>query len=191
MRPLDADEKRFLLHLARESIERAVNGQPLPRLDLNALSSELKAPGATFVTLTENGELRGCIGALQAYQPLAADVTEHAVASALEDYRFPSVSPAEVPLLHIEVSRLTEPQPLEYGNAEELLAKLRPGVDGVILQEGPRRATFLPQVWDELPEKERFLSQLCMKMGAPPDLWRRKKLGVLVYQVEEFEEART
>lgn len=190
MRPLDADEKRFLLHLARESIERAVNGQPLPRLDLNALSAELRAPGASFVTLTENGELRGCIGALQAYQPLAADVAEHAVAAALEDYRFPPVSPAEVPLLHIEVSRLTEPQPLEYATPEELLAKLRPGLDGVILQDGPRRATFLPQVWEELPEKERFLSQLCLKMGAPPDLWRRKKLGVSVYQVEEFEEGR-
>ncbi len=90
--------------------------------------------------------------------------------------------------LRIEISRLTPARPLDYENAEDLLAKLRPGEDGVILRDGVRRATFLPQVWEQVPEKEEFLSHLCMKMGASADLWRTKKLGVLVYQVEEFHE---
>lgn len=185
---LTAEEKQYLLKLARHSLEAGVCGQPLPPLDPAALTPVLRAPGASFVTLTKRGALRGCIGALEPYQSLAEDVREHAVAAALEDYRFPPVRPEELSEIEIEVSRLTLPVPLEYRDAEDLLAKLRPGVDGVILRDGWRRATFLPQVWEKIPDKAEFLDNLCYKMGVPPDTWRRKHLEVLVYQVEEFHE---
>ncbi len=185
---LTAEEKRLLLRLARQSIEAAALGLPLPRPDLSRLPPALCEPGASFVTITEDGELRGCIGALESYQPLAYDVIEHAAAAAREDYRFAPVRPAEVPCLVIEVSRLTAPESLAYESAEELPQRLRCGVDGVILRDGFYRATFLPQVWEKLPEPAEFLSHLCQKMGAPPGLWRRKILQVSTYQVEEFHE---
>lgn len=185
---LSPEERKILLKLARQALEAAVNGQALPPLNLNELPMRLREPGASFVTLTRRGELRGCIGALEPYQPLAEDVREHAVAAALEDYRFPPVRPEELPEIEIEISRLTRPKPLHYSHPEELLRSLHPRVDGVILRDGFHRATFLPQVWDKIPQPEEFLSHLCMKMGAPPDLWRLKKLDVQVYQVEEFHE---
>ena len=132
--------------------------------------------------------MRGCIGALEPYQPLAEDVREHAVAAALDDYRFPPVQKSELAKIEIEVSRLTVPAPLEYAGPDDLLVQLHPGVDGVILRDGFRRATFLPQVWEKIPEKAAFLANLCYKMGAGPDTWRNKHLQVLVYQVEEFHE---
>jgi AmmeMemoRadiSam system protein A len=157
-------------------------------LDENELTPVLRAPGASFVTLTVEGVLRGCIGALEPYQSLAEDVREHARAAALEDYRFPPVSPEELERINIEVSRLTTPQPLGYSEPDQLPGLLRPGVDGVVLMDGYRRATFLPQVWEKLPNPIDFLEHLCVKMGASPDLWKRKKLEVLIYQVEEFHE---
>jgi len=185
---LTDEEKRTLLKLARQSLEAGVRGQPQPGLDGWALTPPLLASGASFVTLTIQSELRGCIGALEPYQGLAEDVREHAVAAALQDYRFRPVSEAELPRLRIEVSRLTVPVRLEYSGPEDLLSKLRPGLDGVILRDGMRRATFLPQVWEKIHDKAEFLASLCTKMGAPPDLWQRKHLEVLVYQVEEFQE---
>lgn len=185
---LTVEEKRILLRLARQALEDGVRGRPLPPLDLQALTPTLRAPGASFVTLTRHGELRGCIGTLQAYRPLAEDVRRHAVAAALEDYRFPPVQPEELAEIAIEISRLTAPEAVEYDAPEDLLRLLRPGVDGVVLRYGSRRATFLPQVWEKLPDPEMFLSQLCLKMGAPPDLWRRERLTVERYQVEEFHE---
>lgn len=188
MEKLTEEEKRYLLKLARQALESAVRGQSLPPLDLSTLTPTLRENGASFVTLTIDGDLRGCVGALEPYQPLAEDVREHAVAAALEDYRFPPVSEAELPKIHIEISRLTLPVPLTYTDAQDLLAKLRPGVDGVILRDGWRRATFLPQVWEKIPDKADFLDNLCYKMGVAPDTWRRKHLDVLIYEVEEFHE---
>ena len=185
---LTLEEKHTLLKLARQSLEAGVRGAPLPSLDPIALTPALKAQGAAFVTLTVDGELRGCIGALEPYQSLAEDVREHAVAAALEDYRFPQVQENELAKIDIEVSRLTIPVPLEYTDSNDLLAKLHPGVDGVILRDSSRRATFLPQVWEKIPDTAGFLANLCYKMGAAPDLWKRKHLDVLVYQVEEFHE---
>ena len=98
------------------------------------------------------------------------------------------MGPDELPQIAIEVSRLTPPTPLEYTTPEDLLSRLRPGIDGVVLRDGPRRATFLPQVWEKLPDPSDFLANLCYKMGAAPDQWRKKHLDVLVYQVEEFHE---
>jgi AmmeMemoRadiSam system protein A len=185
---LTLEEKQLLLKLARQSLEAGVRGTPLPALDQAELTPTLKAEGASFVTLTVHGDLRGCIGALQPYQSLAEDVREHAIAAALEDPRFPQVRENELAKIQIEVSRLTIPIPLEYKDTEELLTRLRPGVDGVILRDGFRRATFLPQVWEKIPDAPSFLSNLCYKMGAAPDTWKRKHLEVLVYQVEEFHE---
>lgn len=185
---LTAKEKETLLKLARQSLEAGVRRMTLPALDRVELTPVLRAEGAAFVTLTVHGELRGCIGALEPYQSLAEDVREHAVAAALEDYRFPQVQENELTNIEIEVSRLTIPIPLEYKDADDLLAKLHPGVDGVILRDSIRRATFLPQVWEKIPEPSEFLANLCYKMGAAPDTWKRKHLEVLVYQVEEFHE---
>lgn len=185
---LNDAEKKTLLKLARESIHAAVNHQPMPEVAPEEMTDTLRQPGASFVTLTIGGELRGCIGALEAYQPLAEDVREHAVAAALEDYRFPSVTSREVALLEIEISHLTSPQPLEYEKPADLPGLLKPGEDGVILRDGFRRATFLPQVWEKIPDPVDFLSQLCLKMGASWDLWARKKLNVAIYHVEEFHE---
>ena len=185
---LTLEEKQILLRLARQALELGVRGEKLPPLDLDSLSPQLCAEGASFVTLTVRGNLRGCIGALEAYQPLVEDVREHAIAAALSDYRFPPVQVFELEGISIEVSRLTAPVPLDYGSPEDLVAKLRPGVDGLILRDGNRRATFLPQVWEKLPGADDFLGNLCLKMGAAPDLWRRKQLDVQTYQVEEFHE---
>ncbi len=184
--PLNPQERSILLRLARQALDEAVNGELLEPLDMSTLPLALQAEGASFVTLTRRGELRGCIGALEAHQPLAEDVREHAVAAALQDYRFPPVSPEELPEIDIEISRLTPSQPLPYATVEELLRCLRPGMDGVVLKYGGRRATFLPQVWEKIPDPAVFLSALCQKMGAPSDLWQRHQLEVFIYQVEEF-----
>jgi len=185
---LTSEEKQTLLSIARQSIESAVKGEQSPEQDLALLTPRLKEQGASFVTLTVHGELRGCIGTLEPYQPLADDVHEHAIAAALQDPRFPPVGPNELNEINIEVSRLSVPYPLEYSTSEDLIQKLRPHVDGVILRDGMRRATFLPQVWEKIPNPAKFLDNLCYKMGAAPDTWKRKHLEVLIYQVEEFHE---
>lgn len=185
---LTLEEQKMLLHLAREAMEHGVKGEKLPPLDETTLTPRLREEGASFVTLTVRGRLRGCIGALEPYQSLAQDVREHAVAAALEDPRFPAVSEGELKGIQIEVSRLTRPVPLEYTDAADLLQKLRPHVDGVILRDGFHRSTFLPQVWEKISDPVEFLDNLCYKMGTSPDLWRRKHLDVLTYQVEEFHE---
>jgi AMMECR1 domain-containing protein len=165
---LTDNDRLFLLSLARQSIENCVHGDPLPTLEVSTLSPLLRDQGACFVTLTYRGTLRGCVGALEPYQSLVEDVREHAVAAAFQDYRFPPVQANEI--------------------KDDLPRILRPSVDGVVIRDGARRATFLPQVWEKIPDPDEFLEQLCMKMGAPADLWRRKKLDVMTYQVEEFHE---
>lgn len=186
--PYAEDEKTTLLALARKSIQQAVDRQPLDNLDISDFSPALQELRATFVTLTKRGALRGCIGALEAYQPLVLDVQEHAVAAATQDYRFPAVKPEEMESINIEISVLTPPVDLVYQTPEELLEKLRPGMDGVIIRDGASRATFLPQVWDQINSKNDFLSALCSKMGASSDLWKRRALKVQTYQVDEFSE---
>ncbi len=183
----DAD-RTILLEIARQTIQAVTNGKELPQLNLSDYSADLCVDGASFVTLTIADQLRGCIGALEAYQPLVLDVQEHAAAAATQDYRFPPVSPKEVPFLQIEVSRLTPVQPLDYSDWQDLITKLRPGIDGVLIRDGARRATFLPQVWDKVPDPQDFLTHLCIKMGAPENRWQVKKLDVFTYQVEEFKE---
>jgi uncharacterized protein len=185
---LTDEDRLLLLKLARQAIEYEIQHIRLPKLELEKLSQPLQQPGATFVTLTRLGNLRGCIGTLEAYQPLAEDVREHALAAAFQDYRFPPLRREELASLRIEISRLTPPEELVYDWPDELPARLRPSVDGVTLMDGKRRATFLPQVWEKIASPEEFLDHLCAKMGASPDIWRRRKLRVQTYQVEEFHE---
>jgi AmmeMemoRadiSam system protein A len=186
---LTLEEQKMLLRTARQAMECGVRREKLPPVDETSLPSHLRENGASFVTLTIHGELRGCIGALEPRQPLVQDVREHAIAAALDDPRFPPVSEDELDRIQIEVSRLTPPVPLEYQDADDLLAKLRPHVDGVILRDGFRRATFLPQVWEKIPDCTQFLNYLCYKMGANENTWRARHLEVFTYQVEEFRES--
>lgn len=185
---LTDEERGILLELARHALEDAAYGRPLAPLDLGEMPKTLQRKGASFVTLTRLGHLRGCIGALQPTIALAEDVREHALAAATKDFRFPAVQPDELEHITIEISRLTVPSPLEYDSPETLLNALQPGVDGVVLKDGFRRATFLPQVWEKLPDPVDFLDHLCQKMGANPGDWRWNNYIVEVYQVEEFHE---
>jgi AmmeMemoRadiSam system protein A len=185
---LDTSSQETLLALAREAVTVALERGRLPPLDLSAFAEELRRDGASFVTITKGGVLRGCIGSLEARRPLAEDVRENAVAAALRDPRFPPVTPPELEDLRFEVSVLSAPQPLEYEVTEDLLRRLRPGVDGVVIECGFNRATFLPQVWEKLPHHHLFLQQLCLKARLPQDAYRRGDLDVYTYQVEKFAE---
>jgi AmmeMemoRadiSam system protein A len=186
--PLSSQDRKTLLKLAREAITRAAHGREPPAIDSSALAEDLQRDGASFVTLTKHEQLRGCIGSLEARRSLASDVRENAVAAATSDPRFPPVRPEELDALHIEVSVLSSPQPLSYDGPDDLIAKLRPGVDGVVIERGWNRATFLPQVWEKLPDPHEFLEHLCMKAYLPSDSYRRPGLHVFTYQVEKFEE---
>lgn len=187
-RLLTAEERRLALHLARRSIVNAVETGRLPRIDRDALPLALLVPRACFVTLTRRGQLRGCIGLLTAQLPLYQAIVENAMAAALHDYRFEPVAPFELQELHIEISILTPAQPLRFDGPEDLLQQLEPGRDGVILRVGVRSATFLPQVWEKLPDKRQFMTQLALKAGCAPDAWRSPEAKVEVYQVEAFAE---
>ncbi len=186
--PLEEEDGRRLVELARQAVEHAARGEPLPPLLLTAEADRLRRAGCAFVTLTERGMLRGCIGGLEPRLPLAEDVWEHAYAAAREDFRFEPIQPQELPALDVEVSVLTEPQPLSYAGREDLVRRLRPGVDGVILSLGIRRATFLPQVWEKIPEPQEFMDRLAEKAGLPSESWHRGEASVQVYQVVSFHE---
>ena len=186
---LDLGQRRRLLELARQAVGHAAHREPLPALPLQAEADALRRPGCAFVTLTEAGSLRGCIGGLEPRLPLAEDVWEHAYAAACDDFRFEPVQPSELDDIEVEVSVLTPPHEIAYEGAEDLTRKLRPGVDGVILSAGIRRATFLPQVWEKIPETVEFLDRLSDKAGLPADAWRRGEVSVQVYQVFSFHDS--
>ncbi|MDR1798923.1 MAG: AmmeMemoRadiSam system protein A [Bifidobacteriaceae bacterium] len=154
-----------------------------------AVAAVMTAPGAAFVTLTLGGDLRGCIGSLLAHRPLVEDVASNAVAAAFRDPRFPALSPAEYEPLHIEVSVLSQPAPLAFTSQADALAKLRPGVDGVIFEAGWARSTFLPQVWEELPQPEVFMAHLKRKAGLPANYWG-PDVELSLYTVTAFHEDR-
>lgn len=185
-----AEEERLLLDLARQTLRRVASGQRPLAPDLAAFSPALCEPRACFVTLRTCGEglLRGCTGTLLARRPLAEEVVAMTVQTALHDPRFRPVTAWEVDGLHIEISVLTPPQPLDFAGPDDLLARLRPGVDGVTLYLDQRRATFLPSVWESHGEPEDFLSLLAQKMGLPANAWRRPGLEVETYQAIVIEE---
>jgi len=183
---LSPDDWNTLMRIASDAVFAAAHRRKPEAVQIAMLPEALRQEGAVFVTLTKSGQLRGCIGSLEAWQPLAEDVQLRAYQAAVQDSRFPPLSPPELPMIEIEISRLTQPEPLEYQVPTDLPQLLRPGQDGVILSDGIRRATFLPQVWEQLPQAEEFLSHLCAKMGARANLWREKALDVQIYHVEEF-----
>ncbi len=185
---LTRQEQEILLSLAREAITRAVHRREPPPVQLEQLPPALQQHGASFVTLTRYGELRGCIGSLEAIRPLALDVQENALAAALHDPRFPPLGPDELDDVRVEISVLSPSVRLEYDGPEDLIAKLRPGIDGVVIEQGWNRATFLPQVWEKLPDPHQFLEYLCAKAYLPADAYRRPGLNVYTYQVEKFME---
>jgi len=160
---LTVGERQLLLRIAREAITCIAAGQKLLKLELSNMPVRLQEQGAAFVTLTLNDLLRGCIGALQASQPLALDVQEHAAAAASEDYRFPPVQSEEVDQLVIEISRLSPSRELAYTDADDLAEEIAPGRGWGGAARGFQRATFLPQVWANIPDPVDFLTQLCHK----------------------------
>jgi AmmeMemoRadiSam system protein A len=179
-------QKEFLLDLARRSIAYYLDQERLLQVDSSTIDPVLKEPRGVFVTLTLSGELRGCIGHLQPTQELYLDVIENAVNAAVNDPRFEPLKLAGLKMVNIEISVLELPRKLQYRDRNDLLAKLKPGSDGVILRQGNYEATYLPQVWDDFPSKEAFLSSLCQKAGLPPAEWEKGRLEVQVYGVENF-----
>ena len=185
---LSPEDRQYLLNLARDAIASQSRGEDPPPVDLDALPKSLSRDGASFVTLTKHGALRGCIGSLEPRRALVLDVRDNAVAAAFRDPRFSPVRPGELDDLHVEVSVLSSPELLPYDGPDDLIAKLRPGVDGVVIERGWNRATFLPQVWEKLPDPHQFLEHLCIKAYLPADAYHSPGLDVYTYQVEKFEE---
>ncbi|BBG64887.1 uncharacterized ACR [Hydrogenimonas sp.] len=178
----------LLLKIAREAIAEKFGLAPqLDREKLIKEHPELLEKQATFVTLSINGQLRGCIGSIIPHRPLIEDLIANARAAAFEDPRFPSLSAEEFQNVDIEVSLLTVPEQLEYSDIEDLRRKIVPGKDGVILQLDGRQATFLPQVWEELNDFDLFFAHLCLKAGLPQNCLEYHPV-IYTYRVEKFKE---
>jgi len=186
-----APERKLLLDLARRTLTCVVTNPDLSGFEVNVkgMPPKLSETKACFVTLTENGELRGCIGHISPQESLCQAVVDNARNAAIRDPRFLPVQPGEADKIKIEISVLTEPKPLQFSSPEDLLAKLQPGKDGVVLKIGGRGATFLPQVWEQLPDKVEFLNRLSEKAGCATGDWRKPGTSVLIYHVEAFKES--
>lgn len=190
--PPEAGEQ--LLGIARGAIEVRLTGTPTAQIPLDEIARRaarpdwLMSPGASFVTLEQDSRLRGCIGTLVPHRSLQEDVAHNAVAAALHDPRFPPLSLADLGHTAIEVSVLSERVPLPYSSEQSVLEALRPGVDGLVLEAGAfNRATFLPQVWEELPDPRDFLDHLKLKAGLPADWWS-EDARLEVYTVQAWVE---
>lgn len=189
---LNPDQGKILVTLARHTIMQELE-QTLPADESEMLKAGLNDDGlqshcGTFVTLKRHGQLRGCIGTLNATESISEGIRHNAINAAFHDPRFKPLGAKEFVDVEIEVSVLTEPQPLEYNDGADLIKKLRANVDGVILRKDHASATFLPQVWEQLPQPEDFLGHLCMKAGLAKDAWQTSKLEIKTYQVQYFEE---
>jgi len=183
---LTKDQQQRLLDLAKKSIQHGLQtGKPL-LVNLADFPPELRKPCATFVTLNIKGKLRGCIGMLEARKPLAQDIADNAFSAAYRDSRFPPLDTSEFGHLNIHLSLLSNPEPVTFKDEQDLLDQLQPGVDGLILEEGGRRATFLPSVWESLPNKEEFLQHLIIKAGFPATYWSNQ-LKFSRYRVDLIE----
>jgi len=188
---LFSDEKGIvLLELARETIAARLGilRENPDQLESRLTDTDFQSPRGTFVTLKINDRLRGCIGNLNPDKPVAEGIRANAINAAFHDPRFAPLTREEFDRVRIEVSLLSEPVPLEYNGGDDLLAKLVPNVDGLIIRKGAYGATFLPQVWEQLPDKKQFLRHLCMKAGLSADEWQKGDLHVLTYRVQYFEE---
>lgn len=182
---LSCQERGDLLEVARISITHGLKyGKPF-QPDLGKFQGHLLDKRACFVTLNLEGELRGCIGHLQAIQPLVSDVAENAFAAAFRDPRFAPLSPPEARQIEIHISVLSVPEPMSFSSEQDLLAQIRPGIDGLILEDGWYRGTFLPSVWEQLPEREDFWRHLKGKAGLPVNHWSAN-VKVSRYTTESF-----
>jgi len=183
---LNNKEGEYLLSVARKTIEEKLfKKEYQPESDLSPLFSEQRG---TFVTLTIDNNLRGCIGHIIPQETLIEGIRVNAINAAFRDPRFRPLTGEEWEKVKIEVSILTEPKSLSYSDADDLLNKLRPGIDGVIIKKEFHQATFLPQVWEQLPDKKEFLIHLCVKAGMDGYAWKKEKLEVYTYQAQAFEE---
>ncbi|MFP4475709.1 MAG: AmmeMemoRadiSam system protein B [Desulfatibacillaceae bacterium] len=180
-------EKTDLLKLARSAIAARLGADDAVRRP-KSVSERMLEPRGCFVTLHKNGDLRGCIGNIEPVQPLVEGVEQNAVNAAFRDPRFPPLGQDELDRVHIEISVLTVPEELSFTDGNDLLSRLEPGVHGVILSQGMRKSTFLPQVWDQLPDKEMFLTHLCQKAGMGPNCWKDPATRVETYKAYYFEE---
>ena len=180
---LNLQQQRELLRIARESIEYGLQHHHALAIDLNACDEQLQQQGASFVTLNKKGALRGCIGTLQPYQALVSDVGEHARAAAFSDPRFPPVTLDELADIVISISVLGKPRVISFKDEEELIEQLRPAEDGLILQEGANRGTFLPSVWEQISSPRDFVHQLKLKAGLAEDFWS-EDLVIETYQTD-------
>ncbi len=180
---LNKTQQQQLLELAKRSIQQGLKtGKPL-KINLADYPAELIEPRATFVTLHKNHQLRGCIGVLEAIRPLAEDITENAFSAAFKDPRFPKCEADEFNDLEIHLSLLTPAEPMSFTSEQDLLSQLKSGVDGLIFEDGYRRATFLPSVWESLPKPDQFLRHLKQKAGLAPDYWS-DNIQVFRYRTE-------
>ena len=165
------DEKKLLLKAASQSIHFGLRQHDVMEVSLEQYPKAFQQLRASFVTLTIEKQLRGCIGSLEAYQPLIADVIHNAYSAAFQDPRFYPLTEKEYPRIHIHISVLSQPEPMRFQSEEDLIQQLRPSVDGLILTERDYRGTFLPSVWESLPDRKQFLAQLKIKAGLPQDYW--------------------
>lgn len=186
---LTDDEKNYLLKLARDALNHFFKTKNVLQVSPGDVASKrLVEDRACFVTLHLNGELKGCIGSLEASRPLFQDCIHNALSAAFEDPRFMPLQPDEFSNVKISISVLTKPVPFEVTDPNDLLEKLVPKKHGLIIQRGVARATFLPVVWEQLPGKEQFLNHLSMKAGLAPDGWKDPEAKFFVYEAEEFSE---
>jgi uncharacterized protein len=186
---MNENESLVAVRLARGAIESELLDKSIPSADL--LPDSFKEHGAVFVTLKNRSDnsLRGCIGSLIAHRSLYEDIVANAISSAFNDPRFPSLDRNELATVRIEISLLSVPKQLIYSDAADLLSKITPKVDGLIIKYQEYQATFLPSVWDEVPLKEQFLSLLCKKAGLDGEFYKKGDLEVYTYHAEKFEEA--
>lgn len=182
---LDAQDRATLREIAVGSIRHGLETGRALRVEPSEHSAALRAPGASFVTLHRQGDLRGCIGSLEAHRPLVTDVAENAYAAAFRDPRFAPLRAGEFADLELHISVLSAPVEMEFSDEADLLCQLRPGVDGLVLSAEGHRGTFLPSVWASLPLPEQFLAQLMRKAGLPAN-YRSPELRVQRYTTETF-----
>ena len=180
---LTKEQQQCLLDLAKNSIRHGLQTGRALKVNLADYPAELAERRATFVTLHKHKQLRGCIGMLEAVRPLAEDIAENAFLAAFRDPRFPPLSEDEFGDLDIHLSILTPAEPVAFTSEQDLITQLQPGVDGLILEEGRRRGTFLPSVWEQLPEPEQFLRHLKQKAGLAPDYWS-ESIRIYRYRTE-------
>ena len=180
-----------LVQVVRAEIARKLNPSAFPPLepDLTGIPGGLlEEKRGVFVTLQKKGRLRGCIGNIEPAKPVLEGVRQNALHAALDDARFAPVTPEELADLDIEISLLTAPEKLAYSDSTDLLRQIVPFRHGVIVEKGYHRATFLPQVWEQLPDPNSFLTQLCLKARLDPDAWHTRDLTVSIYEVQSFTE---